>query len=147
MRKLGSSARILSSSFHLRDRLANILFLFRENAAGLFPRKVRSFTLDSPNLLRSQSSRNNARGAALFHPITHTVIQALDIEELPNELQSFATDIAIFLHCLNEFPEFTDEAVNASIVAFEGDLKVCAAHSLLHPECALIMSASTGRLV
>ena len=27
-----------------------------------------------------------------------------------------------FLNCLNEFPEFTDEAVNASIKSFEGDL-------------------------
>jgi len=29
-----------------------------------------------------------------------------------------------FLKCLNEFPEFTDEAVNTSIKSFEGDLKV-----------------------
>jgi WD repeat-containing protein 26 len=29
-----------------------------------------------------------------------------------------------FLDCLNEFPEFTDEAVNASIRAFDGDLRV-----------------------
>ncbi|KAK7690720.1 hypothetical protein QCA50_005819 [Cerrena zonata] len=122
VRKLGSSARILSSSFHLRDRLANILFLFRENAANLFPRKVKNVSLDSPNLHRSQSSRNNARTAALLHPITHTVVQALEIDELPNELQSFAADINIFLHCLNEFPEFTDENMNAAIFSCEQDL-------------------------
>jgi len=34
-----------------------------------------------------------------------------------------ATDVTTFLKCLNEFPEFTDEAVNASIMSFEGDLK------------------------
>jgi hypothetical protein len=28
------------------------------------------------------------------------------------------------LNCLNEFPEFSDEAVNASIKSFEADLKV-----------------------
>lgn len=124
MRKLGSSARILSSSFHLRDRLANILFLFRENAANLFPRKVKKFSLDSPNLPRSQIGRSNARATALLHPINHTVMQALDITELPNELQSFATDVAVFLHCLNEFPEFTDENMNAAIFSCEQDLTV-----------------------
>ena len=46
------------------------------------------------------------------------------MEEIPNELQSFATDIAIFLHCLNEFPEFTDENMNAAIFSCEQDLTV-----------------------
>lgn len=36
-----------------------------------------------------------------------------------------AKDVMTFLDCLNEFPEFTDEAVNACIVSLEGDLKVC----------------------
>ena len=36
----------------------------------------------------------------------------------------FAQDVTTFLDCLNEFPEFTDEAVNAAILALEGDLKV-----------------------
>ena len=36
----------------------------------------------------------------------------------------FADDIIIFLECLNEFPEFADEAVNASIYAFREDLQV-----------------------
>ena len=39
-------------------------------------------------------------------------------------MAQFAEDITTFLECLNEFPEFTDEAVNASILAFQGDLKV-----------------------
>lgn len=48
----------------------------------------------------------------------------LDPEEFPTQIGKLAHDVITFLHCLNEFPEFTDEAVNASIVAFEGDLKV-----------------------
>lgn len=36
---MGSSVGILSSAFHLRERLAYVLFLFRKNAANLFPRK------------------------------------------------------------------------------------------------------------
>jgi len=48
----------------------------------------------------------------------------LDPEDFPEQMAQFAEDITIFLECLNEFPEFTDEAVNASILAFQGDLKV-----------------------
>jgi len=48
----------------------------------------------------------------------------LDPEDFPEEMAQFAEDITTFLECLNEFPEFTDEAVNASILAFQGDLKV-----------------------
>lgn len=36
----------------------------------------------------------------------------------------FAQDVTTFLDCLNEFPEFTDEAVNAAVLSLEGDLKV-----------------------
>ena len=46
-RQLGSSVGILSSAFHLRTRLAAILFLFRENAASLFPRKVSRQALEA----------------------------------------------------------------------------------------------------
>lgn len=39
-------------------------------------------------------------------------------------MEYFAKDIGTFLNCLNEFPEFTDEAVNTSILSFERDLQV-----------------------
>lgn len=48
----------------------------------------------------------------------------LEPENFPEQLEHLALDVSTFLNCLNEFPEFTDEAVNASIRAFEGDLKV-----------------------
>jgi len=53
-------------------------------------------------------------------------------ESLPSQFQSFARDVATFLKCLNDFPEFTDEAVNQSIRAFEGDLKVSVTDQCLH---------------
>jgi len=53
------------------------------------------------------------------------VVDGLDPEEFPRQIGLLAQDVVTFLHCLNEFPEFTDEAVNSSIVGFEGDLKVC----------------------
>lgn len=58
------------------------------------------------------------------------VLENLDREDFPGQLRLFARDVITFLHCLNEFPEFTDEALNASILAFEGDLKVRAVHDL-----------------
>ena len=48
----------------------------------------------------------------------------VDPETFPEQLELLATEVTTFLRCLNEFPEFTDEAVNASILSFEGDLKV-----------------------
>lgn len=51
----------------------------------------------------------------------------LDLEFFPQQLEALAVDVTTFLKCLNEFPEFTDEAVNASIMSFEGDLKVFSA--------------------
>jgi len=49
---------------------------------------------------------------------------SLDLENLPEQFENFATALKTFLKCLNEFPEFTDEAVNTSIKSFESDLKV-----------------------
>lgn len=48
----------------------------------------------------------------------------LDPECFPEQLEALAREVTTFLDTLNEFPEFTDEAVNVSILSFEGDLKV-----------------------
>jgi WD repeat-containing protein 26 len=61
-----------------------------------------------------------------------TVDENLDPENFPEQLESFAADVTTFLNCLNEFPEFTDEAVNAAIISFQSDLKV-----RMHPVCTL----------
>ncbi|OCH89316.1 WD40 repeat-like protein [Obba rivulosa] len=122
-RQLGSSVGILSSSFHLRERLAQILFLFRENAADLFPRKVPRRPRESlvdPNL---QHWRKSKRYKPPPHVANPTIMESLDPEDFPFQLQMFAKDVTTFLDCLNEFPEFTDEAVNSSILSLEGDLK------------------------
>ncbi|KAF8888546.1 hypothetical protein BD779DRAFT_1439978 [Infundibulicybe gibba] len=130
-RQLGSSVAILSSSFHLRERLAKILFLFRENAADLFPRKItrlaREATVVDPQIKgrrkKPTTPRRSTRYQAPQHVATPTVHENLDPESFPSQLEALAVDVTTFLHCLNEFPEFTDEAVNASIDSFEGDLK------------------------
>lgn len=73
------------------------------------------------------------------------VLDKLDREDFPGQLGLFARDVITFLHCLNEFPEFTDESLNASILAFEGDLKVRAVHDPLG-SWAIDSATSTGLL-
>ena len=110
----------MSSAFLLRERVAQIAWLFRENAADLFPQKVSHQSLDptvNPDVLPK-------RKRAPPHVRRPLVLEKLDPEEFPGQLELFARDVTTFLHCLNEFPEFADEALNASILAFEGDLKV-----------------------
>lgn len=54
----------------------------------------------------------------------HPKVEDLDPEDFPDQLQSLARDVMTFLDCLNEFPEFNDEVVNASIQSLDCDLKV-----------------------
>lgn len=42
---------------------------------------------------------------------------------MPDELELLAEDLNTFLECLNQIPEFNDEAVNTSVVSFQNDLK------------------------
>ena len=131
-RQLGSSVGILSSAFHLRERIVQILFLFRENAADLF-RHVRRQTQEQ---FHDQKARTEDSSAApgerkkrqpkrLPHVERPSLPKdkTLDVEDFPEQLEEFAKDIKTFLKSLNEFPEFTDEAVNTSMHAFEADLK------------------------
>ncbi|EKM77352.1 hypothetical protein AGABI1DRAFT_108190 [Agaricus bisporus var. burnettii JB137-S8] len=120
-RPLGSSIAILSSSFHLRVRLAHVLFLYRENAADLFPRKVTRVSRNSLNDA-CQPRRIVKSLARIARPIVNEDSD-IDVEDFPDQMERFAGDIKEFLDCLNEFPEFTDEAINVSILSFSSDLQ------------------------
>ncbi|KAH0836398.1 WD40-repeat-containing domain protein [Lanmaoa asiatica] len=118
-RELGSSVGIVSSAFGLQERLAKILFLFRENAACVYPRKITrkpQDTILNPNVMeRREDWRRRS-----------TIPQSQDNLEpdmLPHQLESLAGDVWAFISCLNEFEEFNDEAISQSMRAFEGDLK------------------------
>ncbi|KAF8552230.1 WD40 repeat-like protein [Imleria badia] len=123
-RQLGSSVGILSSAFKLRERLTKILFLFRENAANLYPRKIARQpreALPNPNFMHRQ---RRAPWRGQHAPLVKLVLEDnLEPDTLPAQFESFAKDVVTFLNCLNEFPEFTDEAVNQSMRGFEADLK------------------------
>ncbi|KAJ7634736.1 hypothetical protein FB45DRAFT_989512 [Roridomyces roridus] len=126
-RQLGSSVAILSSAFHLRERIAQILFLYRENAADLFPRKISHATKESIETAKIKSRRRgkSARARANTAPnVARPIIdENLDLENFPEQFEALAKGIVTFGRCLNEFPEFSDEAINASITSFEGDLR------------------------
>ncbi|KAF8146964.1 hypothetical protein K438DRAFT_1944325 [Mycena galopus ATCC 62051] len=122
-RQLGSSVAILSSAFHLRERIGQILFLYRENAADLFPRKITHApqTVADPKIKRRKTK---TRGySAPPHVARPAIDEHLDLEKFPEQFEALANSIVTFGRCLNEFPEFTDESINASITSFEGDLR------------------------
>ncbi|KXN92165.1 hypothetical protein AN958_09257 [Leucoagaricus sp. SymC.cos] len=141
-RQLGSSVAILSSAFHLRQRLAQILFLYRENAAALFPRKIPRAPKESviDNYSTGQRNSRKWRTKTPSHIVRPIVNEDIDVEEFPNQMDYFARDIGTFLHCLNEFPEFTDEAVNSSILSFERDLQywACCLREYSGDYCSMI---------
>ncbi|EGN95187.1 hypothetical protein SERLA73DRAFT_77198 [Serpula lacrymans var. lacrymans S7.3] len=118
--QLGSSVGILSSAFRLREQLARILFLFRENAAYLFPRRVQRRAREThvnPNLM-------NRRKTPYSPPLAAKLVieEKIDPEIFPKYFEDFAIETETFTKCLNDFSEFVDEDVNASIRSFQGDL-------------------------
>lgn len=100
--------------------MAQLLFLYHENAADLFPRKIVHIAREGIN----DSGFRRVKGKAQLHVPRPTVSENVDPETFPEQLEFLANEVTTFVRCLNEFPEFTDEAVNASILSFEGDLKV-----------------------
>ncbi|KAH7345391.1 WD40-repeat-containing domain protein [Rhizoctonia solani] len=120
VRQLGSSVGLLNAAYHLRARLGQIQYFFRENAAELF-----DAIPHAPNVGKQRYSARK-RGKVRRHIAVgpeNNILWSTEIEDLPNELEDLAKDLDVFLKRLNDVPEFTDEAVNASIHAFEGDLR------------------------
>ncbi|ELU41225.1 WD40 domain-containing protein [Rhizoctonia solani AG-1 IA] len=119
VRQLGSSVGLLNAAYHLRARLRQIQYFFQENAAELF-----DGVPHAPNVgTKPYSARK--RGKVRRHMAVgpeNNKLWSTEIEDLPGEMENLAKDLDVFLNRLNDVPEFTDEAVNASIKAFEGDL-------------------------
>ncbi|KAG6908172.1 hypothetical protein DXG01_005872 [Tephrocybe rancida] len=122
-----------------------ILFLCHSNAAALFRHKV--VLVHRHNHPHDKVGYLKTRGAsdilAPRHIAQPKVDETLDLREFPKQLKQLAEDVSTFLNCLNEFPEFTDEAVNATIRSFEGDLQYWS--SCLKDHTELIYTSSTRR--
>ncbi|KAF7344445.1 Catabolite degradation [Mycena sanguinolenta] len=116
-RQLGSSVAIQSSAFHLRDRIAQMLFLYHENAADLFPRKIAHTTRENVADPKIKTMSSSADTESAQRP-------TIDLEKFPEQFEALANNIMTFGRCLNEFPEFTRDSMNfTSITSFEGDLR------------------------
>ncbi|KIJ59079.1 hypothetical protein HYDPIDRAFT_190627 [Hydnomerulius pinastri MD-312] len=117
-RHLGSSAGISSSTSKLRERLAKVLFLFRENAASLFPRKIERQPQEArlKPKLREQRRRSS-------RPTRMSTSFEDSLEAFPEQLKLFAEDVATFLNQLIDFSDSKDDELNQSMRGFESDLK------------------------
>jgi WD repeat-containing protein 26 len=123
VRPLGSSVGLISSAYHLRARLQQVLFLFRENAANTFKEKVSS---DRPEPIKPFSSRKKSkkrRLRATHHTLRPRAPLESDLEKFPEQFELLAKDLLSFLHFLHDIPEFTDEGLNSVVLALEADLK------------------------
>ncbi len=107
--QLGSSVAILSSADDLRDCLTELLKSFRSNAVLLFQGSDKE-PADIPKLKRF-ASRYHRPGKVEDLPAT-----------IPGQMDSLGSNPKSFVQCLNQIPEFTDQAVNASTALFRDDL-------------------------
>lgn len=124
---------MLASSHHLRQHLANILYLFRRNAEGLFHRDVKLDGEEAYLLWRTlaaeQTDQQNL--LRLARPQLALDAKKLTPEALPYQIFELSLALNKLLTCFDEFPELTDQAMKASVTSFEADLKVCLI-TLLH---------------
>ncbi|KAF8997103.1 hypothetical protein BDQ17DRAFT_1429310 [Cyathus striatus] len=130
--QLGSSSVITSTCYRLRGRLANIISLYKENAARLFPGKVSRITVPRVQSLEIRAKRR--RGVKTVRYIYYKTlphmgrVKSLDPETFPKQLEMLSEDLAEISSCLGEFrPETTlDDGIKVAIQTiqlFEGDLK------------------------
>ncbi|CAE6502946.1 unnamed protein product [Rhizoctonia solani] len=112
VRQLGSSVGLINAVNHIRTHLIQIRYLFRENAAELFD------SLPHPANIGNRRFSGKTWRDSNFNRTGST-----EIGNLPDELNSLATGLHVFLDRLGEVPGFANSAVNTSIMAFEIDLK------------------------
>ncbi|KAF8322778.1 WD40-repeat-containing domain protein [Cantharellus anzutake] len=112
--QLGSSVAISSSADELRDCLQRLLQSFRSNAAHLFEGGEKE--LASIPKFRRFASRYYTR------TIRSPLVQADSPATIPEQMASLAHNLTTFVRCLDQIPEFTDQAVNASTALFHDDL-------------------------
>lgn len=113
VRPLGSSVGLISSAWHLRVRLQQILHLFRENAADIFPEKVKHEQAEAapPSSSRKTSMERAARRPTQDPRLSRAIHLGLsnmnsDLEAFPDQFRLLAKDLLSFLHSLHDTPEY-----------------------------------------
>ncbi|KAG8916326.1 hypothetical protein FRC02_004044, partial [Tulasnella sp. 418] len=136
LRPLGSSTGLISSSFQLRARLQQILHLFRENASDIFPTRVckmpaeplKEFSWRKPRkadkaVITKKEVKTAVTNPAMVLTATTGAISQLtsDLEDLPQQFEDLANDLATFLRFLNDIPEFMDDKMTDIILNAQAD--------------------------
>ena len=96
-----------------------MLYLFRENAADLFPHMIPRQPCEV--MIDWQSMEELWRR---WHPGIRQVPPISGAERIPYQLELFAQDVRTFLEHLTDFPEFAVEPISTSMKLLEADLKV-----------------------
>ncbi|KAF8599394.1 hypothetical protein BDV93DRAFT_311967 [Ceratobasidium sp. AG-I] len=137
VRQLNTSAGMQRAAYYLGARLAQIQYLFQENAAELFDSVLHGPNLGTkpyvaPRRGKGRRHINSSPSNNYYEPWLD------DIEVLPRELEYLANDLLNFLASLtahlryltllilcgrNSASRFIEQGINISIEAFEGDLK------------------------
>ncbi|KIJ40611.1 hypothetical protein M422DRAFT_256583 [Sphaerobolus stellatus SS14] len=134
-RQLGRSSGILLATRKLRQQLARLDFVLRENTAHLVP-KFRDFHIPM------YGSHSNV-------PVwtKHAAKRALDIQKIPGEILALANALHDFRVRLDEFQEYDDAGIDikSSLKSFENDLKYW--HGSLDPDQWSFRSWSVQRYV
>ena len=129
--QLGCSVGILLGAYMLRCSLTQILSLFRENAADLFPEKIRhrkpsTSTGSSPDLA-TESTWPPTAGLSINNLLAPRPIADPEVNSslFPDHMRFFAQNLSKFAEALGEYgPEFEDEAFKAAIASLQGNVEV-----------------------
>ncbi|KAI9441245.1 WD40 repeat-like protein [Lactarius indigo] len=119
-------AMCLSSAADLRQRYPTTWELrrypgFRVPTPRSFDSNFFSFPRERGKSVPTKS-RTSTEGIS-GGPERRLELDKLNLEDFPQQLELFASDLSTFSFSLNEFPEFTDKAIDAPITAFEDDLR------------------------
>ena len=111
----------------LREHLGRVLYLFRENAAALYPDKIQGQELEVP-LFRRLTATDKFKGIiAYWNPPLQNSSPTVD--DFPAELQWFSRDVSTLLDCFSQFPDFIDEIPDRS---FSTKLTVSSSRALTY---------------
>ncbi|CUA69549.1 putative WD repeat-containing protein slr0143 [Synechocystis sp, PCC 6803 substr. Kazusa] [Rhizoctonia solani] len=118
IRPLGSSVGLINATHQIRAHLIQIRDFFRENATQLFDALPRPVNVGIRPPIGEEWGKSWRHSYWASNQTSET-----NIDKLPDELKSLATELRLFLKRLGEVPDFADSAVKTSIMAFEVDLK------------------------
>ncbi|KAF5386305.1 hypothetical protein D9757_008585 [Collybiopsis confluens] len=121
-RRMGGSAAIIYFAPRLQTRLANLLYLYQCNAAHLYPHNIQHPSQRGDETSNHPPIRRTPRSYSK-HGVLFTLDPNTTLDEFPTQFRDLGVEVAAFLNCLNDIPDFVDGALTVSISSFESDLR------------------------